>query len=79
MKKKVQRTKLPLLVFEAESWPVDIKHRNATSQHKPMEKALRTGNQKSLRLPRQPRLVAVKSGLWSAIAQATVRASQRAQ
>jgi len=54
MKKKGQRTKLPLLAFEADSWTVDINYRKPASQARRADKSPRTGAPRSLRAGARP-------------------------
>jgi hypothetical protein len=64
MKKKGQRTKLPLLAFEADSWTVDINYRKPASQARRADKSPRTG---APRVSRTSRIELHKpSGVWAA-------------
>ena len=56
MRKKAQRTKLPLLAFEAETWTVDIKHRKSISEGRRIERSPRGVAPKGLRVARAARL-----------------------
>ena len=64
MRKKAQRTKLPLLAFEAETWPVDIKHRKSISEGRRIERS-RGVAPKGLRVARAARLEVQKPpAIW---------------
>jgi hypothetical protein len=67
MKKKAQRTKLPLLVFEAESWSVEINYRKPAAQSRRV--GSRAVAQKPLRI--------AKSAVWAGPIQAVGRAVER--
>jgi hypothetical protein len=64
MRKKAQRTKLPLLAFEAESWLVEIKQRKPLSQGRRIERAPRAVAPKGLRVAKAARLEVNKSGVY---------------
>ncbi len=81
MKKKGQRTKLPLLAFEATSWTVEIKHRKPVSQARRADRSPRTVVSRALRAARPSRIEIHKpSGVWAAaVAQGCIRAGDYRQ
>ena len=77
MRKKAQRTKLPLLAFEAESWAVDIKQGKPLSQGRRIERTPRAVTPKGLRVARAARLEVHKSAaIWAGSVQRSFRAGE---
>jgi hypothetical protein len=70
MRKKAQRTKLKLLAFEAETWPVEITFRKPISQGRRVEKSPRAIAPKPLRL-------AKTSAIWASPFRGAVPAGER--
>ena len=80
MRKKAQRTKLPLLAFEAETWTVDIKHRKSISEGRRIERSPRGVAPKGLRVARAARLEVQKPpAIWAGSVQRTFVAGEARQ